>query len=84
LVTGTGTGTEALRITLPNGTGMNMEVRLGCGTAGVSVIDDLSATVVEFNNVPVIGKTGFCRYDNSRGFGAEFRADPGRDFRSGK
>jgi hypothetical protein len=84
LITGNGTGTEALRVTLPNGTGMNMEVRLACGTAGVSVIDDLSVSVVEFKNVPVIGKTGFCGNNNSREFGADFRANPGRDFRSGK
>jgi hypothetical protein len=82
LVTGTGTGAEAITITLPNGTGMNMEVSLGCDSAAVSVLDDLSATVVAFTNVPVIGDSGFCGNSSVGGFGADFRANPGRDFQS--
>jgi hypothetical protein len=81
LVTGTGTGSEAIRITLPNGTSMKMEVSLGCGEASVSVIDNQSAPVVEFTNVPVIGDPSFCGNVNNDGFGSAFRADPGRDFR---
>ena len=82
LVTGTGTGAEAIIITLPNGTGMNMEVSLGCDSAAVSVMDDLSATVVAFTNVPVIGNSGFCENSRAGGFGVGFKANPGRDFRS--
>ena len=80
LVTGNGTGAEAITITLPNGTGMKMEVSVGCGLAGVSVIDDQSAPVVAFINVPVIGdSSSFC---SAEGFGANFGANPGRDFRT--
>jgi hypothetical protein len=82
LITGNGTGSEAITITLPNGTGMNMEVSLGCDSAAVSVMDNLSATVVAFTNVPVIGNSGICRHRSAGGFGADFRANPGRDFRS--
>jgi hypothetical protein len=82
LVTGTGTGSEAITITLPNGTGMKMEVSLGCASAAVSVMDNLSATVVAFTNVPVIGNSGICGHRSAGGFGADFRANPGRDFRS--
>ena len=82
LVTGNGTGTEGITITLPNGTGMNMEVSVGCGVAGVSVVDDQSASIVAFANVPVIGDTGMCGNDSPSGFGTAFLQDPGRDFRS--
>jgi hypothetical protein len=82
LVTGNGTGAEAITITLPNGTGMEMEVIVGCDTAAVSVMDDLSMTVVAFTNVPVIGNSGFCGNSSAGGFGADFRVNPGRDFQS--
>jgi hypothetical protein len=82
LVTGNGTGAEAITITLPNGTGMEMEVIVGCDTAAVSVMDDLSMTVVAFTNVPVIGNSGFCGNSSAGGFGADFRVKPGRDFQS--
>jgi len=81
LVTGNGTGSEGITITLPNGTGMNMEVSVGCGVAGISVIDDRSVSVIAFADIPVIGDTGFCG-NNAGGFGEEFKRDPGRDFRS--
>jgi hypothetical protein len=61
---------------------MNMEVSLGCDSAAVSVMDDLSATVVEFSSVPVIGDSGFCGNSSTGGFGADFRANPGKDFQS--
>ena len=61
---------------------MNMEVSLGCDTAAVSVMDNLSVTVVEFTNVPVISASGFCGNSKPGGFGADFRAHPGRDFLS--
>jgi hypothetical protein len=77
-VTGNGTGAEAITITLPDGTGMAMEVEMGCTTATVTVLDSASQPVVTFNNVQVIGDTGLC----SRGFDAGFRADPGGDFRT--
>ena len=82
LVTGNDTGTEGITITLPNGTGMNMEVSVGCGFAGVSVIDDQSVAVVAFANVPVIGDTGTCGNQSAGGFGTEFRRNPGSDFRT--
>jgi len=45
-------------------------------------MDDLSATVVEFSGVPVIGDSGFCGNTSAGGFGADFRANPGKDFQS--
>ena len=37
LVVGGGTGSEAIAITLPRGTGMHMEITMGCSSATVSV-----------------------------------------------
>jgi hypothetical protein len=68
LVTGGGTGAEAISITLPDGTGMSMEVVLGCQAAGVSIVDENSIPIVTFHNVPVVGNTGLC--DNN---GSEYR-----------
>jgi len=71
-VTGGGTGTEKLAITLPEGTGLEMEVTLGCNTATVSVLDSNYTEVVSFNNVQVMGNTGLCDSNSSRttfGFG---------------
>ena len=79
LVTGGGTGSEGITVTLPNGTGMSMEVSVDCGTAGVSILDENSVPIISFSNVAVVGNTGFCGAD---GFGAGFIADPGFDFRS--
>ncbi len=76
-VTGGGTGTEAITITLPDGTGMAMEVEMGCKTASVTVLDSAFRPIVAFSNVPVIGDTGLC----SSGFDAGFKANPGGDFR---
>jgi hypothetical protein len=59
---------------------MKMEVLLGCGTATILIVDELSAPIVGFEDVPVIGSAKFC---DQNGFGAEFQADPGKDFRSG-
>ena len=83
LVTGTGTGAEDISITLPNGTGMSMEVSLGCNSAGVTIVDQYSAPVVSFSNVQVFGYSGSCGTVTSRGeFGAAFRGNPGGDFRA--
>ena len=59
-VTGGGTGAETLAITLPAGTGLEMEVTLGCRTATVTVLDSNFTEVVSFNNVQVMGNTGLC------------------------
>jgi hypothetical protein len=77
LVTGGGTGSEAVAITLPDGTGMVMEVSVQCGLATVTVLDSNFAPVVSFDEVPVIGEAGFCQGD---GFGSDFRSAPGADF----
>jgi hypothetical protein len=82
LVTGTGNGSEALTITLPGGTGLNMDVSIDCETAVVSINDELAIPVVEFTNVPIIGESINCGGANIDGFGAAFKANPGRDFRS--
>jgi hypothetical protein len=59
-VTGNGSGADAITITLPEGTGMAMEVFLSCGSATVAVIDSNSVEVVAFNKVEVIGDTQLC------------------------
>ena len=59
-VTGAGTGANGIVITLPEGTGLAMEVVLGCGSATVSVLDADSVEVVSFADVPVIGAADFC------------------------
>jgi hypothetical protein len=74
LVTGGGTGTEAIAITLPAGTGMSMEVSLGCGAAMVSILDSNFTPIVEFSNVAVIGDTEMC---GGTGFGNAFGVNPG-------
>ncbi len=60
LVTGGGTGADGIVITLPEGTGLAMEVTLGCGSATVSVLDADSVEVISFADVPVIGAADFC------------------------
>jgi hypothetical protein len=60
LVTGNGTGTEAIAITLPDGTGLAMNIALGCRSATVAVLDVNFAPVAMFNNVSVVGDTGLC------------------------
>ena len=67
LVTGGGTGSEAIAITLPGGTGMSMEVMLGCQTAIVSIVDENSVPIATFDNVRVLGSTGLCNNSRSRG-----------------
>jgi hypothetical protein len=47
-------------ITLPEGTGLAMEVTLRCGAATVSVLDANFAEVVSFSDVPVISGADFC------------------------
>ena len=59
-VTGGGTGSEAIAITLPSGTGLEMEVTLGCQTASVTVLDSNFTEVVSFSHVQVMGETGLC------------------------
>ena len=78
-VTGAGTGTESITITLPEGTGLAMEVSLNCSFASVTVLDTSSSPVVAFDRVPVIGDAGFC----SGGAGGGFWVDPGQDFALG-
>jgi len=77
LVTGGGTGTKAIAITLPDGTGMAMDIVLGCRSANVTVLDASFAPVVVFDNVNVIGDTGLC----GEPMGGHM-TDPGFDFRS--
>jgi len=77
LVTGGGTGTKAIAITLPDGTGMAMDISLGCRSANVTVLDASFAPVVAFENVNVIGDTGLC----GEPMGGHM-SDPGFDFRS--
>jgi len=76
LVTGNGTGTEGITITLPEGTGMSMEVSVGCGFASVSIIDDQFVPIVSFSNVSIIGGDAFC-YGGGQGFGSQFLAASG-------
>ena len=59
-VTGGGTGQDSIFINLPAGTGLEMEISLGCQTASVSVLDSNFAEVVSFNNIQVMGNTGLC------------------------
>lgn len=82
MITGGGTGSEAITITLPNGTGMSMEVSLGCGAATVTIVDEYSVPVVSFSDVSVIGGSAHCGNESFGGFGAEFRNNPGLDFRA--
>ena len=56
-----GSETDVITITLPQGTGMTMEVSMGCGFATVAVVDSNSVQVVTFDKVSVIGKPEFCR-----------------------
>lgn len=76
LVTGNGTGSDPISITLPQGTGISMDVTFGCGSATVAVLDDGFSPIVEFRNVPVIGATGFCDVVDTSGAGSAFVAAP--------
>jgi len=62
-VTGNGTGGEAITITFPQGTGMVMEVSVGCGSAFVTVLDQSFVPIVEFSDVAVYGDARFCDAD---------------------
>jgi hypothetical protein len=77
LIAGSGTGAEAITITLPEGTGMAMDVSMGCGYATVSIVDSNFSEIVSFENVSVIGTSGLC----SGGFGGGIRRGRGADFR---
>lgn len=70
LVTGGGTGAEGLSITLPDGTGLQMEIEMGCGSARVTILDSTFAPVVSFDNVPVMGGS-FCGDGPGAGFGLD-------------
>jgi hypothetical protein len=60
---------------------MAMEITMGCGSAKVSVNDANSIEVVSFDNVKVMGKSGFCGRGNlGSGFGHDFQLNPGKDF----
>jgi len=49
-------------ITLPNGTGLELEIEMGCNSATVSVLDSKDfSEVVTFNNIQVLGDTGLCQ-----------------------
>jgi hypothetical protein len=71
-IAGGGTGIESVYITLPNGTGLELEIEMGCNTATVSVLDSTDfSEVVSFNNIQVLGDTGLCQDSASstrRGF----------------
>ena len=61
-IAGGGTGIDSVFITLPNGTGLELEVALGCSTATVSVLDSHDySEVVTFDNINVVGNTGLCQ-----------------------
>jgi hypothetical protein len=76
-IAGGGTGTESVFLTLPAGTGLEMEIILGCKTASVTVLDSSYAEVVSFTNIPVMGDTGMC-VDGGNGFNPIFGA---KDYR---
>jgi len=67
-IAGAGTGADAITVTLPGGTGLAMEVIMGCGSASVAVLDSASVPVVLFPNVPVRGDSGFCSSESAAGF----------------
>jgi hypothetical protein len=56
---------------------MSMEVNIGCGMAGVSVLDGNSVPIVTFSNVGIVGGFEFCE---SHAFGPGFVSSPGADF----
>ncbi|MEJ2383420.1 MAG: hypothetical protein P8Y54_03385, partial [Xanthomonadales bacterium] len=60
LVTGGGTGSEAIAITLPTATGISMEVAIDCSSATVAIVDEYSIPIVSFDNVQVIGANRNC------------------------
>ena len=72
-IAGGGTGIEGVYITLPNGTGLELEIALGCNSATVSVLDSQDySEVVSFDNIKVMGDTGLCQYaDNTPRHGFE-------------
>jgi hypothetical protein len=61
-IAGGGTGIESVYITLPTGTGLELEIEMGCNSATVSVLDSKDfSEVVSFNNIKVLGDTGLCQ-----------------------
>ena len=58
-------------MTLPDGTGLQMEIEMGCSSAKVTILDAKFAEVVSFANVPVMGSTGFCGDGPGSGFGLD-------------
>ena len=62
-IAGGGTGGESVFITLPNGTGLELEILLGCNSATVAVLDSSDySEVVSFDNIKVMGDTGLCQF----------------------
>jgi hypothetical protein len=59
-----------------------MEVSMGCGFAGVTIVDENSVPIVAFTDVPVLGNSGQCGNNSVGGFDAAFAANPGIDFNS--
>jgi hypothetical protein len=57
-----------------------MEVSIGCGAAGVTVLDSQRAPIVEFSDVPIIGSSGYC---GNVGFGAVYSGNTGLGFLAG-
>jgi hypothetical protein len=63
-IAGGGTGVSSILITLPDGTGLDMEIVLGCDSATVSVLDSENLSeIVTFTDVKVVGDTGLCQAD---------------------
>ncbi|HEY5776698.1 MAG TPA: hypothetical protein VIS57_11470, partial [Xanthomonadales bacterium] len=61
-IAGGGTGIDSVYITLPTGTGLELEIEMGCNSATVSVLDSTDfSEVVSFNNIQVLGDTGLCQ-----------------------
>ncbi|MGA9574403.1 MAG: hypothetical protein WBS20_10710, partial [Lysobacterales bacterium] len=55
-------GIDSVYITLPNGTGLELEIEMGCNSATVAVLDSADfSEVVSFNNINVLGDTGLCQ-----------------------
>jgi hypothetical protein len=74
-VTGNGTGAEAIMITLPQGTGISMEVNLGCGSADVTIVDQLFAPIASFNDVSVVGGGSDCSVGGFDDLGANIHSE---------
>ena len=59
-ITGGGTGSEAVSITLPDGTDLAMEIVMSCGVATVYILDTSGYEVINFDGIEVQGATNTC------------------------